>query len=97
MTPPFSGQIDERLDLWGSRLFNVAAAAPPLPHRSRQGLRLSGAKNASTGGRLRPPQARANYVRQKVREMVRRAPQVMVKLAKAAHGMHRSRNTRTYV
>ena len=97
MTPPFSGQIDERLDLWGSRLFNVAAAAPPRQQPSRQGLRLRGATPVSTGGRLRTPQARANYVRQKLREMVRRAPQVMVKLAKAPTGMRGISNNLTYI
>jgi len=97
MTPPFSGQIDERLDLWGSRLFNVAAVTPPPSHTSRQGVRLGRQTPVSTGGRLRTPQARANYVRQKLREMVRRSPQVMVKLAKAPTGMRGISNNLTYI
>ena len=97
MKSPFSGHIDESLDLWGSRLFNVAAATPPQAHTSRQGVRLGRHTPVSTGGRLRTPQARANYVRQKLREMVRRAPQVMVKLAKAPTGMRGISNNLTYI
>lgn len=96
MTPPVS-HIDEKLDAWGSRLFNVAAANPPRQHSSHKGLRLGSGRQVSTGGRLSTAQARANYVRQKLQAMVRRAPQVMVKLVKAPKGMKGISNNLTYI
>jgi hypothetical protein len=97
ITPQFSSSIDESLDAWGSRLFNVSASTPPRQNPSAKRLRLGGAKKASTGGSLSTPEARANYVRQKLRDMVRRAPQVMVKLAKAPTGMRGISNNLTYI
>ena len=81
MTPP-SNEIDEQLDEWGSRLFNVSTETLPRP-RSGKRIPLGSAKLVGTGGRLSTPQARATYVRQKLQAMVRRAPQVVVKLVKA--------------
>jgi hypothetical protein len=91
MTPPVS-QIDQQLDEWGSRLFNVSTETLPRPRSSRN-VRLSSATFVSTGGRLSTPQARATYVRQKLQAMVRRAPQVVVKLVRAPKGMRGSRTT----
>jgi len=95
MTPP-TNQIDEQLDEWGSRLFNVSTETLPRPRSSRN-VRLSSAKHVSTGGRLSSRQARANYVRQKLQAMVRRAPQVMVKLVRAPKGMKGISNNLTYI
>ena len=50
-----------------------------------------------TGGRLRTPAAWAQFVRQKLREIVRRAPQVMVKLARAPKGMCGISNNFSYI
>lgn len=49
------------------------------------------------GGRLSTPQSRANYVRQKLQAMVRCAPQVVVKLAKAPTGIRDIANNLTYI
>jgi Relaxase/Mobilisation nuclease domain len=89
-------QIDQKLDEWGSRLFNVSTETLPRPRRSRN-VRLSSAKFASTGGRLTTSQARATYVRQKLQAMVRRAPQVVVKLVRAPKGMKGISNNLTYI
>ena len=93
---PTGSQIDEKLDEWGSRLFNVSTETLPRPRRSRN-VRLSSAKFTSTGGRLSTAQARATYVRQKLQAMVRRAPQVMVKLVRAPKGMKGISNNLTYI
>ncbi|MEK9142294.1 MAG: relaxase/mobilization nuclease domain-containing protein [Nitrospirota bacterium] len=95
MTPP-TNQIDENLDEWGSRLFNVSTETLPRPRRSRN-VRLGSAKFTSTGGRLSTSQARATYVRQKLQAMVRRAPQVVVKLVRAPKGMKGISNNLTYI
>lgn len=95
MTPP-TNQIDEKLDEWGSRLFNVSTETLPRPRGSKRNS-LDSAKPVSTGGRLSTPQARATYVRQKLQAMVRRAPQVVVKLVKAPKGMKGISNNLTYV
>lgn len=95
MTPPTT-QIDEKLDEWGSRLFNVSTETLPRPRRSTRSP-LGLAKPVSTGGRLSSRQARANYVRQKLRAMVRRAPQVVVKLVRAPKGMKGISNNLTYI
>src|SRR6185437_10273903 len=95
MTPPVS-QIDDKLDEWGSRLFNVSTETLPRP-RSSKHVRLSSGKFVSTGGRLSTPQARATYVRQKLQAMVRRTPQVVVKLVRAPKGMKGISNNLTYI
>ena len=95
MTPP-SNQIDEKLDEWGSRLFNVSTETLPRA-RSSKTVRFRSAKFVSTGGRLSTSQARATYVRQKLQAMVRRAPQVMVKLVRAPKGMKGISNNLTYI
>ncbi|MBX3318666.1 MAG: hypothetical protein KF890_02190 [Nitrospira sp.] len=95
MTPPVS-QIDQKLDEWGSRLFNVSTETLPRP-RSSKHVRLSSAKFVSTGGRLSTSQARATYVRQKLQAMVRRSPQVVVKLVRAPKGMKGISNNLTYI
>jgi hypothetical protein len=95
MTPPTS-EIDEKLDEWGSRLFNILTETLPRPRNSKR-IPLGSAKRVSTGGRLSTPQARANYVRQKLQAMVRRAPQVVVKLVKAPKGMKGISNNLTYI
>ena len=93
---PLTSKIDEKLDEWGSRLFNVSTETLPRP-RSSKHVRLSSGKFVSTGGRLRTPQARATYVRQKLQAMVRRAPQVVVKLVRAPKGMKGISNNLTYI
>jgi hypothetical protein len=95
MTPPNS-QIDEKLDEWGSRLFNVSTETLPRP---RRGMRSppSSAKPGGTGGRLSTSQARATYVRQKLQAMVRRSPQVVVKLVRAPKGMKGISNNLSYI
>jgi hypothetical protein len=95
MTPP-SNEIDEKLDEWGSRLFNVSMETLPRP-RSGKRIPLGSAKPVSSGGRLSTPQARAAYVRQKLQAMVRSAPQVVVKLVKAPKGMKGISNNLTYI
>jgi hypothetical protein len=95
MTPP-TNQIDEKLDEWGSRLFNVSTETQPRPRSSKR-IPLGSAKPVSTGGRLSTPQARATYVRQKLQAMIRRAPQVVVKLVRAPKGMKGISNNLTYI
>ena len=95
MSPAIS-RIDERLDEWGSRLFNVTTETLSRPRRSTR-IPFASAKPVSTGGRLSTAQARANYVRQKLQAMVRRAPQVMVKLVRAPKGMKGISNNLTYI
>ena len=95
MTPP-TNQIDEQLDEWGSRLFNVSTETLPRPRRSKR-IPLGSAKPVGTGGRLSTPQARAAYVRQKLQAMVRQAPQVVVKLVKSPKGMKGISNNLTYI
>ncbi len=89
-------QIDQKLDEWGSRLFNVSTETLPRPRRSKN-ISLGSAKSVSTGGRLITSQARATYVRQKLQAMVRRAPQVVVKLVRAPKGMKGISNNLTYI
>jgi hypothetical protein len=88
--------FDARLDEWGSRLFNVSR---DTPSRQRRGKRtpLGSPKPVSPNGRLSTPQARTTYVRQTLRAMVRRAPQVMVKLVRAPKGMKGISNNLTYI
>ncbi len=88
--------IDLKLDEWGSRLFNVSTETLPRPRRSTR-LPLGSAKPVSAGGRLSKPRARATYVRQKLQAMVRRAPQVVVKLVRAPKGMKGISNNLTYI
>ncbi len=94
MTKPMF-PIDTTLDEWGSRLFNLAPGPPPRPPKrstSPAPFRASG-----TGSRLNSSQARAAAVRQKLRDLVRRSPQVMVKLAKAPKGLRGIANNLTYI
>ena len=95
MSPTISS-IDERLDEWGSRLFNISTETLPRPRRSTRNP-LGSAKPVSTGGRLSSRQTRANYVRQKLQAMVRRAPQVVVKLVRAPKGMKGISNNLIYI
>ena len=95
MTQPVS-QIDEQLDEWGSRLFNVSTETLPRPRRSTR-IPLGSAKPVRTGRGLSTSQARATYVRQKLQAMVRRAPQVVVKLVRAPKGMKGISNNLTYI
>ena len=88
--------FDERLDDWGSRLFNVSPDTSPRPRRSKR-TPLGSAKPVSPGGRFSAPQARTTYVRQTLQAMVRRSPQVVVKLAKAPKGMKGISNNLTYI
>ncbi len=88
--------LDERLDEWGSRLFNVSRDTPPRPRRSKR-TPLGSPKPVSPGGRLSTPQARTTYVRQTLQAMVRSAPQVMVKLVRAPKGMKGISNNLTYI
>jgi len=89
-------RLDERLDEWGSRLFNVSRDTPPRPRRSKR-TPLGSPKPVSAGGRLSTPQARTTYVRQTLQAMVRRAPQVVVKLVRAPKGMKGISNNLTYI
>jgi Relaxase/Mobilisation nuclease domain len=89
-------QIDDKLDEWGSRLFNISTETLPRPRFSMH-VRLSSSRFVSTGGRLSTPQARATYVRQKLQAMVRRSPQVVVKLVRAPKGMKGISNNLTYI
>ncbi len=89
-------QIDQKLDEWGSRLFNVSTETLPRPRRSTRS-HLASAKPVCPGGRLSTPQARATYVRQKLQAMVRRSPQVVVKLVRAPKGMKGISNNLTYI
>ncbi len=89
-------RIDERLDQWGSRLFNVSTETLPRPRRSKR-TPLGSPKPMRAGGRLSTPQTRTTYVRQTLQAMVRRAPQVMVKLVRAPKGMKGISNNLTYI
>ena len=89
-------QVDQKLDEWGSRLFNVSTETLSRPRRSTH-IPLGSAKFVSTGGRLSTPQARATYVRQKLQAIVRRSPQVVVKLVRAPKGMKGISNNLTYI
>ena len=88
-------QTTATLDEWGSRLFNIGA--PAAPRAAAGKARRSATAQASMGGRLRTPEARAQFVRQKLQQMVRRAPQVMVKIAKAPKGMRGISNNLSYI
>lgn len=88
--------FDERLDEWGSRLFNVSRDTSSRPRRTKR-TPLGSAKPVSSGGRVSTPQARTAYVRQKLQGMVRRAPQVVVKLVRAPRGMKGISNNLTYI
>ena len=90
--PPALHPIDATLDEWGSRLFNVSAPRAPAGG-GRRGAPL----HAGTGGRLRTPAARAQFVRQKLRDLVRRTPQVLVKLTSAPKGMRGISNNLRYI
>lgn len=94
MTKPMF-PIDATLDEWGSRLFNLAPGPPPRPpKRSTAGVSF---RAGGTGSQLSSSQARSAAVRQKLRDLVRRTPQVMVKLAKAPKGMRGISNNLTYI
>ena len=77
--------FDERLDEWGSRLFNVARDSPPRARRSKR-TPLGSPKPVRPGGRLSTLQA-----------MVHRASQVMVKLVRAPKEMKGNSNNLTYI
>lgn len=80
----------------GVRLFNVSRDTPPRPRRSKR-TPLGSPKPVSPGGRLSTPQARTTYVRQTLQAMVRRSPQVVVKLVRAPKGMKGISNNLTYI
>ena len=88
--------IDQKLDEWGSRLFNVSTETLSRPRRSTRSP-LGSAKPMNTDGRLSTSQARVTYVRQKLQAMVRRSPQVVVKLVRAPKGMKGISNNLTYI
>ncbi len=88
--------IDGRLDEWGCRLFNVSRDTSPRPRRTKR-TPLGSAKPVSPSGRLSTPHARTTYVRQTLQAMVRRAPQVIVKLVRAPKGMKGISNNLTYI
>ncbi len=87
---------NERLDEWGSRLFNVSRETSSRPRRTTR-TPLGSPKPVSPGGRLSTPQARTTYVRQTLQAMVRRSPQVVVKLVRAPKGMKGISNNLTYI
>lgn len=87
--------IDATLDEWGGRLFNLAPGPPPRP--PKRSTTPASFRASGTGSRLSSSQARAAAVRQKLRDLVRRTPQVMVKLAKAPKGMRGISNNLTYI
>ncbi len=95
MSPQVTGRTTATLDEWGSRLFNIGA--PSAPRAAGGGARRRALPPASMGGRLRTPEARVQFVRQKLQQMVRRAPQVMVKIAKAPKGMRGISNNLSYI
>ncbi len=95
MSSPVTGRTTATLDEWGSRLFNIGV--PAAPKAGATGARRRPSSPASMGGRLRTPEARAQFVRQKLQQMVRRAPQVMVKIAKAPKGMRGISNNLSYI
>lgn len=95
MTPQLTSHTDATIDEWGSRLFNVSP--PTAPRTQAGGARRGTHPHESTGGRLRTPAARAQFVRDKLGDMVRRAPQVMVKLARAPKGMRGISNNLSYI
>ncbi len=95
MTPPWASHTDVTIDEWGSRLFNVSP--PTAPRTQAGGARRGSHPHEGTGGRLRTPAARAQFVRHKLGDMVRRAPQVMVKLARAPKGMRGISNNLSYI
>ncbi len=95
MTSPRVG-TDERLDEWGSRLFNVSRDSSSRPRRTKR-TPIGFAKPVSTGGRLSTSQARTTYVRQTLQAIVRRSPQVIVKLVRAPKGMKGISNNLTYI
>ncbi|MBS0165386.1 MAG: relaxase/mobilization nuclease domain-containing protein [Nitrospira sp.] len=95
MSPSIS-PIDLKLDEWGSRLFNVSTETLPRPRRSTRSA-FGAARPVRPGGRLSTSQARATYVRQKLQAMVRRSPQVVVKLVRAPKGMKGISNNLTYI
>ena len=88
--------MDECLDEWGSRLFNVSRDTPPRPRRIKRPP-LGSPKLVSASGRLSTPQARSTYVRQTLQAIVRRTPQVIVKLVRAPKGMKGISNNLTYI
>jgi hypothetical protein len=73
--------FDERLDEWGSRLFNVPRDTPTRPRRSKR-MPLGSAKPVSASERLSMRQARATSVQQTLQAMVRHAPPVVVKVVR---------------
>ena len=88
--------LDTTLDEWGSRLFNLAPSpAPRHPKRTTAGP--VSFRATTSVSRLSSPQARADTVRQKLRHLVRRSPEVMVKLAKAPKGIRGIVNNLTYI
>lgn len=88
--------LDTALDEWGSRLFNLAPS--PAPRHSKRTMAGPVFFPVRTSvGRLSSAQARAVEVRQKLRDIVRRSPQVMVKLAKAPKGIRGFVNNLTYI
>lgn len=88
--------LDARLDEWGSRLFNVPQDTPSRPRPSKR-TPLGSPKPVSSSGRLSTPRARVTYVRQTLQAMVRRSPQVIVKLVMAPKGMKGISNNLTYI
>lgn len=95
MTPQLANHTDAIIDEWGSRLFNLSP--PSAPRTQAGGARRGAHLHEGTGGRLRTPAARAQFVRRKLGDMVRRTPQVMVKLARAPKGMRGISNNLSYI
>lgn len=84
--------VDVILDEWGSRLFNLSPVVARHQPQTVTGLRLTHPSSGSPNSSMR-----AAVVRQKLHHMVRRSPQVMVKLAKAPKGMRGISNNLSYI
>ena len=95
MSSPMASRTTATLDEWGSRLFNIGA--PRAPKAGATGTRRRPSSHAGTGRRLGTPEARAQFVRHKLQQMVRRAPQVLVKIAKTPKGMRGISNNLSYI
>ena len=90
MTPRTDALVDE----WGA----VSSTSPRLPrHRHRQVGHDGGPSSRGHGRGLHTPEARAQFVRHKLRDLVRRAPHVMVKLARAPKGLRGISNNLSYI
>lgn len=91
--------VDGVLVDWGSTLFNVRPVAPVAPKKGLTGLPLIPRRHPAGGGLTGQGRVKADAtaIRSKLGSIVKRTPQVMVKISGGGKGMRQIKNHLDYI